>query len=168
MRLFLGITCAVLLCCAAPLGAAELKPWGGGQPDSFELTDLDGRQHRLADYRGKVVLINFWATWCEPCRDEIPAMAKLKDKFAGRPFVILGINADEPEARIRKFLSLMPVTFPVLLDRGGKTAKAWRVRVLPASFLVDPQGNVRYSVIGELDWSAREVADHVARLLPPG
>jgi peroxiredoxin len=61
----------------------------------------------------------------------------------------------------------MPVTFPVLLDRGGKTAKAWRVRVLPASFLVDPQGNVRYSVIGELDWSAREVADRVARLLPP-
>ena len=168
MRLFSRITYALLVCAATTVGATELKPWSAGQPDSFELVDLDGRQHRLADYRGKVVLINFWATWCEPCRDEIPAMEKLKEKFAGRPFVILGINADEPEARIRKFLSLLPVSFPVLLDQGAKTAKSWRVRVLPASFVVDPEGNVRYSVIGELDWSAREVADRVARLLPSG
>jgi len=166
MRLFRVVACALLLCGAGLLGAAELKPWSGSASHAFDLKDLNGRQHRLADHRGKVVLINFWATWCEPCREEIPAMEKLKEKLAGRPFVILGVNVAEPEARVEKFLSVMPVTFPVLLDQEGKTAKVWRVRVLPASFLVDTQGNVRYSVVGELDWTAREVIDRVVRLLP--
>ena len=163
------ILCATAFCLLVPATAtlaAELKPWISASPPAFELKDLSGRNHRLADYRGKVVLVNFWATWCEPCRNEMPAIEMLKEKFAGRPFAVLGVNVDEPEARIRKFLSLVPLSFPVLLDREGKLTRAWKVRVLPASFLVGPDGKVRYSVIGELNWNAREVTDRVAELFP--
>jgi thiol-disulfide isomerase/thioredoxin len=76
--------------------AAELKPWTGGPPPPLTLKDLEGKTHRLADYKGKVVLINFWATWCAPCVQEMPSIQRLKDKLAGRPFVVLAVNLDEP------------------------------------------------------------------------
>jgi thiol-disulfide isomerase/thioredoxin len=151
---------------ACPLAAGELKPWSGRQPAAFELKDLSGRSHRLADYRGKVVLVNFWATWCEPCRDEMPAIEQLREKFAGRPFAVLAINVDEPEARIRKFLSSMPLTLTVLLDHERKLTRAWNVRLLPASYVIAPDGTVRFSALGELDWSTREVAERIAALFP--
>jgi thiol-disulfide isomerase/thioredoxin len=149
-----------------PIAAAELKPWSGRQPAAFELKDLSGASHRLIDYRGKVVLVNFWATWCEPCRDEMPAIEKLKERFSGRPFVVLAVNVDEPEARVRKFLGSMPLTFTVLLDHGRKIARAWNVRVLPASYVVAPDGRVRFSAEGELDWSAPELAGRLQKLFP--
>jgi thiol-disulfide isomerase/thioredoxin len=151
---------------ALPSGAAELKPWSGRQPVAFELKDLSGVSHRLSDYRGKVVLVNFWATWCEPCRDEMPAIEKLKERFSGRPFVVLAVNVDEPEARVRKFLASMPLTFTVLLDHERKTARTWNVRVLPASYVVAPDGRVRLSAEGELDWSAPELAGRLQKLFP--
>src|SRR6185436_16222596 len=93
------------LWCAIPAhGAGDLRPWGGGPTPALELTELSGGSHRLADYRGKVVLINFWATWCTPCREEMPSISELKKKLAGRPFVVLAVNVDEPESRVSKFL----------------------------------------------------------------
>lgn len=167
MRFILQVTaCFLLAFDAATLAAAELKPWSGKQPPPLDLKDLSGHAHRLADYRGKVILVNFWTTWCEPCRDEMPAIERLKEKLTGRPFVVLAVNVDEPEARIRKFLSALPLTFPVLVDDRGRLAKAWGVRVLPASFVVGPGGDIQYSVVGDLDWSAREVADRIAEMLP--
>jgi thiol-disulfide isomerase/thioredoxin len=167
MNLFLRIVFVGLLAqFASSGGAAELRPWDGTQPAPFALKDLSGREHRLADYRGRVVVINFWATWCEPCRDEMPALEKLKERFAGRPFTVLAVNVDEPEARIRKFLSVLPLTFPVLLDYERKLAKSWNVRLLPATYVVGPDGGVRFSAFGEVDWSAREVGDRIARLFP--
>ena len=151
---------------AWPPAAAELKPWSGRQPAAFELKDLSGRSHRLADYRGKVVLVNFWATWCEPCRDEMPAIERLKEKFADRPFVVLAVNVDEPEARIRKFLSSLPLSFTVLLDHERKLARAWNVRLLPASYVIASDGTIRFSALGELDWSARDVVERIAGLFP--
>jgi peroxiredoxin len=132
----------------------------------FELKDLSGTTHRLADYRGKVVLVNFWATWCEPCRDEMPAIEKLKERFSGQPFAVLAVNVDEPESRIRKFLSTMPLSFTVLLDPARKLARSWNVRLLPASYIVAPDGTIRFSAAGELDWSMREIADRISSLLP--
>jgi len=151
---------------AAPSGAAELKPWPGGPAPGLELRELDGRGHRLTDYRGKVVLVNFWATWCVPCRDEMPSIQLLKEKMAGRPFVVLAVNLDEPEARIRKFLSQMKVDFTVLLDPGKKAARAWEARILPASFVIGPDSRIRYSVVGDLDWSHELVVSRIAELLP--
>lgn len=156
------------LVCAVPCGAAELQPWRGGPAPQLELRALDGPAHRLADYRGRVVLVNFWATWCEPCREEMPSMQRLKEKLAGRPFAVLAVNLDEPEARIRTFLSRMKVDFTVLLDPGRVAAKSWNARILPASFVIGPDGRIRYSVVGELDWSHEHVVGRVTELLPPG
>jgi len=149
----------VLLAAVALVGAtaavgAELRAWQGAQPPGFALQDLEGRTHRLADYRGRVVLVNFWATWCEPCRAEMPSIERLRAALADRPFSVLAVNLAEPRSRIEKFLAVMPLGFPVLLDRDTAVAKAWRARILPATYLVDRDGRVRQVHFGELDWSS--------------
>jgi peroxiredoxin len=156
----------VMLCGAA--AAADLKLWTGGPPPALALKDLDGRQHRLADYRGKVVLINFWASWCGPCREEMPSIQELKNKLAGRPFVVLAVNLDEPESRIRKFLTQMKLDFPILLDPDRNVAKGWNARILPATFIVGPDGRVRYSLVGEMDWANEHIVARISELLPAG
>jgi thiol-disulfide isomerase/thioredoxin len=159
----------VLLCLvsAAPCGAADLKPWSGGATPGLELRALDGSGHRLADYRGNVVLVNFWATWCAPCREEMPSIQRLKERLAGKPFVVLAVNLDEPEARIRKFLSQMTLDFLVLLDPGKNAARVWNARILPASFVIGTDGGIRYSVVGEIDWDHNEVVGRISEILPP-
>jgi len=146
--------------------AADLKLWTGGPPPALALSDLNGRAHRLADYRGKVVLINFWATWCGPCRDEMPSIQSLKEKMAGKPFAVLAVNLDEPESRIRKFLSQMKVDFTVLLDPGRPAAKAWGARILPASFVIGPDGRIRYTLVGEINWDNEHIVARISELLP--
>jgi peroxiredoxin len=146
--------------------AADLSLWTGGPPPMLELKDLDGRLHRLSDYRGRVVLINFWATWCAPCRDEMPSIQELKRKLSGRPFVVLAVNLDEPESRIRNFLTQVKVDFTVLLDPERQVAKAWQARVLPASFVIGPDGRIRYSLVGEINWDHDLVVSRIAELMP--
>ena len=150
---------------AAAAGAAELKAWTGGATPPLVLQDLHGRTHRLADYRGKVVLVNFWATWCEPCREEMPSIERLRQSLAGKPFEVLAVNIGEPLGRIERFLERMPLGFPMLLDRDTGVAKAWKARVVPATFLVGPDGRIRYVHYGELDWSSEPVRKRVAELL---
>jgi peroxiredoxin len=151
---------------AGAAAAQELKPWKGGATPPLELRNLEGRVTRLADYRGKVLLVNFWATWCEPCRAEMPSMNRLRASLAGRPFEVLAVNLGEPESRIRRFLEQVPLDFPVLLDQDKAVAKAWQARILPASYLVDADGRIRFSHFGEADWSAEALKQQVVRLLP--
>jgi peroxiredoxin len=150
---------------ALPAGAQPLKPWSGGATPRLELAGLDGKPYRLADYRGSVVLVNFWATWCVPCRDEMPSIERLRASLEGRRFVVLAVNLAEPESRIRKFLEAVPLGFPVLLDRDTQTARAWQAKVLPATYVVGPDGTIRYRHLGELDWSTPEVRDAILGLL---
>lgn len=164
-RLVLGCALACLFVVAAAK-AKELKPWGGGRTPPLALADLDGKPHDLTAYRGKVVLVNFWATWCEPCRDEMPALGRLQKKLGGRQFVVLAVNIDEPESRIRKFLEQMPLGFPVLTDPERKATKAWNARILPASFIIDRDGRIRYTAVGELDWDGEAVVARISTLLP--
>jgi len=156
---------SLILTFAATTCAAELQLWTGGPAPGLRLKDLAGHVHRLADYRGSVVLVNFWATWCEPCRDEMPSMQRLKTKLAGRPFVVLAVNLGEPEARIRKFLSEAKLQLTVLLDPGMKAADAWKARILPASYVIGRDGKIRYHVIGGLDWSSKPVAAVIGNLV---
>jgi thiol-disulfide isomerase/thioredoxin len=128
--------------------------------------DAGGLVQAIAREKGRVVLVNFWATWCVPCRDEMPSIQGLKEKLAGRPFAVLAVNLDEPESRIRKFLSQTKVDFTVLLDPERKAAKAWDARILPASFVVGPDGRIRYTVTGDLDWENEHVVRIVSELLP--
>ncbi|HKB63930.1 MAG TPA: TlpA disulfide reductase family protein [Burkholderiales bacterium] len=156
----------VAACCAASAAGGELKPWSGGATPSLALRDLQGKEHKLADYRGKVVLLNFWATWCDPCREEMPSMQRLQDKLAGQPFAILAVDYGEGAARISDFLKKIPVRFTVLLDRDTSAATAWKVKVLPTTLVLDPQQRIRYSVVGDLEWDSQSVEDTIKKLFP--
>jgi peroxiredoxin len=168
-RIF-AVTAALVGALALSLGAAAaaLAPAGGERAATLVLKDMHGAAHDLARYRGKVVLINFWATWCEPCRQEMPSMQRLRDKLAGRPFVVLAVNVDEPDARVRRFLDETRFDLPVLLDVNKTMTRAWNVRVMPTSFIVDTEGRLRYRVVGDLDWSADTVLRTISQLLSGG
>ena len=161
-----ALLAAILCCCAAAAGAQQLKPWTGGPTPALALQDLDGRPHRLEDYRGRVVLVNFWATWCEPCREEMPSLNRLRAGLAGQPFAVLAVNLAESESRVRKFLEQVPLEFPVLLDRDSAAARAWRARLLPVSFLLGPDGRIRYWALGEIDWAQEGVRKAILGLMP--
>jgi thiol-disulfide isomerase/thioredoxin len=147
---------------------ARLVPWTGAALPPLALRDPAGRSHALDDLRGQVVLVNFWATWCEPCREEMPSMQRLKERLASRGFSVVAVNFGEAAARVATFVrdTGVPLDFLFLLDPGQQAARAWRVRVLPASFLVGLDGRVRYSVLGELDWTRPDVEAAVRGLLP--
>jgi peroxiredoxin len=161
LRLF----AALLLAASFAVQATELRRWPGGPTPALELEDMSGHMHRLADYRGKVVLVNFWATWCEPCRAEMPSIDALRSALDGQPFQVLAVNLAEPVSRIERFIGLMPLRFPLLRDRDGSVAKAWKARLLPASFLIGRDGRVRYVAYGELDWASAPVRARVEELL---
>jgi thiol-disulfide isomerase/thioredoxin len=160
----LKLLAILLMAFAAQAGAQELKPWSGATPP-LELADLKGVKHRLADYRGKVVLVNFWATWCVPCREEMPSIERLRASLDARRFAVLAVNLAEPESRIEKFLDAVPVNFTVLLDRDTQTTRAWQAKLLPATYIVGPDGRIRYRHVGELDWSKPEIRELIARLM---
>ena len=150
---------------AVTAAAADLKVWDGGATPPLALEDLAGRTHSLADYRGSVVLVNFWATWCEPCRAEMPSMNQLRGSLQGRRFEVLAVNLAEPLSRIEKYLDTMPLGFPLLRDRDSATAKAWKARLLPASYLIGRDGRIRYVAYGEIDWTSEPVREKVLQLL---
>jgi peroxiredoxin len=155
----------LLAALALPGFAQPLKPQQERAP-AIELQDLAGKLHRLADYRGRVVLVNFWATWCAPCREEMPSIDRLKSALRGRPFEVLAVNVGESARVAGDFAQKLPLGFPLLLDREAKTAKAWGARILPASYVVGPDGMVRYSYLGALDWASPEVRTSIEKLLP--
>lgn len=157
---------ALVLWIALPASAQGLAQWKGGEAPALELSDADGKRHRLSDYRGQVVLVNFWATWCAPCREEMPSMEALRGSLEKRPFVILAVNVGEGARVARGFADKLSLHFPVLLDRDTKTTKAWGARILPASFVVGPDGAIRYSHLGAIDWNAAEVRTAIEALMP--
>jgi peroxiredoxin len=150
---------------ALPVSAQPLKP-AQGAAQAIELQDLQGKQHRLADYRGKVVLVNFWATWCEPCREEMPSIDRLRTMLKDRPFVVLAVNVGESARIAGDFAQKVPLGFPLLLDRDAKVAKAWGARILPATYVVGADGRLAYSYLGALDWASPEVRSLIEGLLP--
>jgi len=155
-------------CCGAWAAGGELKPWNGGATPPLSLRDLQGREHKLADYRGKVVVLNFLATWCDPCREEMPSMQRLQDKLAGKPFAILAVDYGEGAPRVNDFLKKVPVRFTVLLDRDTSAATSWKVKVLPTTLVLDSEQRIRYSVVGDLEWDSPAVEGAIRKLLPPG
>ncbi|MCP4407577.1 MAG: TlpA family protein disulfide reductase [Gammaproteobacteria bacterium] len=122
------------------------------QAPDFVLTDFDGNTHRLSDYRGKVLIVNFWATWCPPCREEMPSMQRAWEKLQQQNILMLAINVGEDEDTIFQFTANYPVDFPLLMDLDSKVVSAWPVRGLPTTFVVDPQGRLVYRAIGGREW----------------
>ncbi len=152
------------LACPLPARAAHVvRPWPAGKPTpALSLTDLDGKAWTLAGLRGRVVVINFWASWCEPCRAEMPSLELLASRHERAGLAVLAVNYQEALPAIKRFLDVQPVLLPILLDRDGAAAAAWTPRVFPATVLVDRAGVPRTQVLGELDWmagAARELID---------
>jgi len=135
-----------------------------GMPvDEFRLVDLDGKTHSLSQYRGKVVLVNFWATWCKPCTTEMPAMQASFDKLRDKGFVVLAINELEDDAKVRDHIKQYGHTFPVLMDRDNKVANQFGVFGLPVSVFIDQQGRVQEYIKGGL-LTEQMINDVVAKI----
>src|SRR5262249_19891434 len=162
------LAAALLLSGQAFAAGGKMKPWNSGPTPPLALRDLAGKEHRLADYKGKVVVLNFWATWCDPCRAEMPAMQRLQDKLAGRPFVVPAVAYGEGPPRIKAFLKETPVRFTVLLDRDTSAATAWKVKVLPTTLVIDPEQKVRFVAVGDVGWDTQAVEEQMRSLLSPG
>lgn len=143
-----------------------LRAWhGAAEPPPLRLRTLDGASFDLAQLRGKVVLVNFWATWCEPCVEEMPSMQRLLESSGGAGLEIVGVNFKEGEPRIRSFLQKVPVTFPLVRDTDGGAARDWKVRIFPSTFVLDRALRVRYSLVGSVDWTAEATVRPLRALL---
>jgi len=135
-----------------------------GMPvDDFRLVDLDGKAHSLSQYRGRVLLVNFWATWCKPCTTEMPAMQTTYDKLREKGFVVLAINELEDDAKVREHIKQYGHTFPVLMDRDNKVANQFGVFGLPVSVFIDHEGRVQEYIKGGL-LTEQKIEDTVARI----
>jgi peroxiredoxin len=140
----------------------EMAP-GTIAPD-FTLSDTDGNKYTLSDYRGKVVIVNFWTTWCPPCREEMPAMQRSWEIIQNENMVMLGINLGEDEDTIFEFTASYPVDFPLLMDLDSSVTSDWPVMGLPTTYIVDPEGNIAYRAIGGRAWDAPEILDRMRAL----
>jgi peroxiredoxin len=161
--LLLGVAFA-LFSGTAP-AANELKPFPGTAPD-FAAQDLQGKPVRLSAYRGKVVLLNFWATWCPPCRKEMPSMERLHRAYRERGLVVLALSQDDlPLDDVRRFAVLLGLTFPVWHDRDSAVGRQYQVPGVPTSYLIAHDGQFAWRVLGEYDWDGREAHGAVELLL---
>ncbi len=132
----------------------------------FTLTGPAGAPVRLSDFRGKVLLLNFWATWCPPCVKEMPSMEALYQKFKGRNFVVLAISLDEKgAAAVKPFLRKLKLTFPVALDPDSKVSGIYGARDLPSSFVINGEGQVVAAAKGERDWFSPDAQSYMEELI---
>ena len=145
---------------------ALLRPYPGRHPaPGLRLPGLDGRPHRLADLSGRVVLVNFWATWCPPCVEEIPSLQRLYRARHAQGLEILAVDVGQPPAEVRRFLTDKPVDFSVLLDPQAAQLRQWGVHAFPTTFVLDRKHRIRYAGFGAFDWDSPEVLQTLDALL---
>lgn len=145
--------------------STELQVFNGEQNRALHLENIKGGKVSLSDYQGKVVLLNFWASWCPPCVHEMPSMARLKDQLAGQPFEILAVNLAESKQAIQAFTKAHPVNFPILLDQTGSAVQSWQVFAYPSTYLIDKTGQIRYALFGGTEWDQASHIEKVKALL---
>jgi peroxiredoxin len=131
----------------------------------FSLPSLDGTVHELARHRGRVVLVHFFATWCEPCRAEMASLKQLQSRLESEPFVIVPISVAEADGSVRRFFANDSLPFAVLLDRDRAVARAWNIHTLPSTVVLDRNLRPRLVAEGEVDWGKPDVTKMLADLL---
>lgn len=144
----------------------EPKPWPASRrTPALHLPALEGPPFDLAAARGQVVVLNFWASWCEPCRAEMPTLELMAERHAKQGLAVLCVNHRETDAAIRRFLAQYPLTLPILRDRDGGAAKDWQVRIFPTTIAIGRDGRAAFSVTGEVDWGAAPARRWIEALL---
>ncbi len=123
---------------------------------------------RLSDYRGRVVLLNFWATWCKPCKDEMPSMERLHQRLQGQPFELLAVSVDESPVEVEAFVKRLGLTIPILLDPEKTAAGAYQAFRFPETVLIDARGEIAGRFIGPREWDAEVYVERIRRLAAEG
>lgn len=150
------------------LQSSKYEPLVVGMPaPDFTLPNLEDRQIRLSDYRGKVVFLNFWATWCKPCREEMPSMEAMHQSLEKDGLVVLAVSIDRVTTKkdIPPFIKSLNLTFPVLVDSWGQTDKRYKLMGVPETYIIDQEGVLREKVIGPRDWTRMDSLRVVTSLL---
>jgi thiol-disulfide isomerase/thioredoxin len=164
VKTLVGMALACLSVVAVPAGAGELSPATASLRVDLLLPDLDGHDRRLDEFRGKVVLVNFWASWCTPCIDEMPSLQRLVELMRDKPFAVLGVNVNEGELRVKTMVQRLGIGFPVLLDKDSAVFHRWAGTVLPTTYVLDREGVVRYVGRGPLEWDAPDIVEKLDRV----
>jgi thiol-disulfide isomerase/thioredoxin len=148
-----------------PQAPAAAAAEGGMAPD-FSVKDLNGTEVRLSTLKGKVVMVNFWATWCPPCKEEIPSMMKLNKSLEGKPFQMLAISIDEGgKAAVEKYFRSSGNQLPAYLDPEGNVSSAYGITGVPETFIVDKSGRIKKKIVGGMDWGAPDVLSYLNELM---
>lgn len=160
------LVAVMLFACGGFAHADEdaFKPLNRAAPP-LALKDLQGNLHMRDQYLGKVVIVNFWATWCEPCVEEMPSLERLSSRFPAEKIIVLGVNLGEGESRIKAFAEKNAVSFPLLLDRDGVAKRDWRVQGAPATYVLDRTGRIRFFYSGALNFSGSRIEQQIAGLI---
>ena len=137
----------------------------GGPAPAFTLTALSGEQSGLSQYKGQVVMVNFWATWCGPCQQEMPLLDQMYKKYKPAGFTLIGVNVDKEAPAVKELLARKPVSFPVLLDPANQVSKAYHVDEMPSSVIIDRKGDIRYIHRGYRPGDENEYQDRIRQLI---
>jgi len=144
--------------------ASERPPMEGLKAPDFTLPTLDGKEVKLSDYAGKIVFLNIWATWCAPCKEEMPSMQKLFELMRGKDFVMLTMSIDEKKETVEAFMKENKLTLPVALDQQQKVSPLYRITGVPESYIIDKSGMVIHHLIGPGDWSNPGIVNALSSL----
>jgi peroxiredoxin len=160
----LTIALTVLLWLHSATRAAELTPAGGLAKTDFSLQDLNGENVPLKTFKGRTVLVHFFATWCEPCREELPALNRFLKRSASNASVV-AISVAEADPRVKRFFEQAPVDFPVLLDRDRAIAKSWKISTLPTTYVLDANMKPLLVVEADFAWDTVELEPATGTLI---
>jgi peroxiredoxin len=136
-----------------------------GPAPGFTLTALSGQQGALSQYKGQVVMVNFWATWCGPCQQEMPLLDQMYKKYKPAGFTLIGVNVDKEAPAVKELLARKPVSFPVLLDPANQVSKSYHVDEMPSSVIIDRKGEIRYIHRGYRPGDENEYQDRIRQLI---
>jgi thiol-disulfide isomerase/thioredoxin len=167
MTINAAIIGVLLLPLALTAGAEELDaPAESRNAPEFSYPDLQDKTHTLADYQGKVIVVNFWATWCPPCVKEMPALQSAAEQLKNDDIYVLGVNVGDDKEAIEEFLELTPVDFPLLMDENMESMSEWQLKGLPTTHIVNGAGQIAYTVLGDKAWDDPQLIEQIRSLKP--